>query len=166
MASREILTPSTDIVSELSVSQKVCSTPRNRCGSRQVVTALSVLCSLPCSGVFIAVVACCRWSPLSPLSEVLSLPAAEVSYRFAITSQKQGLVQRGQLNSLEVFQESFSLVVLLAAYLSKDQSLLCQTVIVGHYPIITGLPPLSQSVDISSKVCHSILRYSLTIVLP
>ena len=39
--------------------------------------ALSVLCSPPCSGVFIAVVAGCRWTPFSPLSEVLPLPAAE-----------------------------------------------------------------------------------------
>ena len=54
--SREILTPSADVVSDLSVSQKVCSTPWNSCGSQQVVTALSVLCSPPHLGVFIAVV--------------------------------------------------------------------------------------------------------------
>ena len=41
------------------------------------MTALSVLCSPPRSGVFIAVVAGCCWTPLSPLSEVLPLPAAE-----------------------------------------------------------------------------------------
>jgi hypothetical protein len=42
-----------------------------------VVTALSVPRSPPRSGVFVAVVAGCRWTPLSPLSEVLPLPAAE-----------------------------------------------------------------------------------------
>ena len=83
-ATREILTPSMDVVSGLSVSYKVCSTPRYRRGSRKVVTALSVLCSPPRRGVFIAVVAGCRWTPLSSLSEVLSLPVAEGSSRFLI----------------------------------------------------------------------------------
>ena len=55
---------------------RLCSTPWNHCGRRQVVTALSILCSLPRSGVFIAVVAGCRWTPLSHLSEVLPLPSA------------------------------------------------------------------------------------------
>ena len=43
-----------------------------------MVTVLSVLCSPPCSDVFITVVAYFRWTPLSPLSEVLPLLAAEV----------------------------------------------------------------------------------------
>jgi hypothetical protein len=43
------------------------------------VIALSVLRSPPCSGAFIAVVAHCHWNPLSPLSEILPLPAAEVA---------------------------------------------------------------------------------------
>jgi hypothetical protein len=47
--------------------------------------SLSVPCS-PRSGVFIAVVAGHRWTPLSPLSVVLSLPATEVSSKFPITS--------------------------------------------------------------------------------
>jgi hypothetical protein len=42
-----------------------------------VVKALSVPLSPPCSGVFIVVVAGCRWTPLSPLFEVLPLPVAE-----------------------------------------------------------------------------------------
>ena len=42
------------------------------------MTALSVPRSPPHSGVFIAVVAGCRWTPLSSLSEVLPLLAAEV----------------------------------------------------------------------------------------
>ena len=42
-----------------------------------MVTALSVPRSPPRSGVFIAVVAGCHWTPLSPLSEVLPLLAAE-----------------------------------------------------------------------------------------
>jgi len=50
------------------------------------VTALSISCSPAHSGVFIAVVADCRWTPLSSLSEVLPLLAAEVSSRFPITS--------------------------------------------------------------------------------
>ena len=41
------------------------------------MTTLSVLCSPPRSGVFIAVVAGCRRTPLSSLSEVLPLPAAK-----------------------------------------------------------------------------------------
>ena len=41
------------------------------------MTALSVLCNPPCSGVFITVVAGCRWTPLSPFPELLPLPAAK-----------------------------------------------------------------------------------------
>ena len=50
------------------------------------MTALSVLCSPPHSGVFIAVVAGCRWTPLSPLSEVLPLPAAEADQDSLVAS--------------------------------------------------------------------------------
>jgi len=50
-----------------------------------VVTALSVPFSPPYSGVFIAVVVG-RWTPLSSLSEVLSLSAAEVSSDLPKTS--------------------------------------------------------------------------------
>ena len=50
------------------------------------MTALSVLCSPPRSGVFIAVVAGCRWTPLSPLSEVLPLPAAEADQDSLVAS--------------------------------------------------------------------------------
>ena len=39
--------------------------------------ALSIPHSPPRSGVFIVVVADCHWTPLSPLSEVLPLLAAE-----------------------------------------------------------------------------------------
>ena len=42
--------------------------------------------SPPRSGVFIAVVAGCRWTPLSSLSDVIPLLAAEVSSRFPIPS--------------------------------------------------------------------------------
>jgi hypothetical protein len=42
-------------------------------GRWQVVTALSVPCSPPRSGVFIAVVIVCCQTPLSPLSAVLHL---------------------------------------------------------------------------------------------
>jgi hypothetical protein len=50
------------------------------------VTVLSIPHSPPRSGAFIAVVAGCNWTPLSPLSEVLSLPATKVSSRVPITS--------------------------------------------------------------------------------
>ena len=43
-----------------------------------MVTALSVPRCPSHLGAFIAVVAGCRWTPLSPLSEVLPLLAAEV----------------------------------------------------------------------------------------
>ena len=42
------------------------------------MTALSVLRSPRHSGVFIAVVAGCRWTPLSSLSEVLPLPLKQI----------------------------------------------------------------------------------------
>ena len=48
------------------------------------MTALFVPRSPPHSSAFIAVVVGCRWNPLSSLSEVLSLPVAEVSSRFLI----------------------------------------------------------------------------------
>jgi hypothetical protein len=50
------------------------------------VTALSVPYSPPCSGVFIAVVAGCHWTPLSPLSEVLPLSAAEADQDSLVAS--------------------------------------------------------------------------------
>ena len=50
------------------------------------MTALSVPCSSPRSGVFIAVVASCRWTPLSPLSEVLPLSAAEADQDSLVAS--------------------------------------------------------------------------------
>jgi hypothetical protein len=43
------------------------------------VTALFILHSPPRSVAFIAVVASCHWTPLSLLSEVLPLPAAEAA---------------------------------------------------------------------------------------
>ena len=48
--------------------------------------ALSVPRSPPCSGVFIAVVVGCRWPPLSSLSEVLPLPAAEADQDSLVAS--------------------------------------------------------------------------------
>ena len=45
-----------------------------------------VLCSSLCSGVFVAVVAGCRWTPLSPFSEVLPLPAAEADQDSLVAS--------------------------------------------------------------------------------
>jgi len=48
------------------------STPRYHNGSRQVVTALSVLLSPPRSGVFIAIVVDFRRTPFSSLSESFS----------------------------------------------------------------------------------------------
>ena len=51
-----------------------------------MVTALSVPRSPPCSGVFIAVVAGCRRTPLSPLSEVLPLLAAEADQDSLVAS--------------------------------------------------------------------------------
>ena len=50
------------------------------------MTALSVPCSPPHSGVFIAVVAGCHWTPLSPLSEVLPLLAAEADQDSLVAS--------------------------------------------------------------------------------
>ena len=50
------------------------------------MTALSVPRSPPHSGVFIAVVAGCHWTPLSYLSEVLPLPAAEVDHDSLVAS--------------------------------------------------------------------------------
>ena len=50
------------------------------------MTALSVPRSPPRSGVFIAVVAGCRWTPLSPLSKVLPLPAAEADQDSLVAS--------------------------------------------------------------------------------
>ena len=50
------------------------------------MTALSVLRSPPRSGVLIAVVAGCRWTPLSPLSDVLPLPAAEADLDTLVAS--------------------------------------------------------------------------------
>jgi hypothetical protein len=50
-----------------------------QCGRLQVMTAMSVPLSPPHSGVFIAVVASCRWTPLSPLFEVLPLLASKVA---------------------------------------------------------------------------------------
>ena len=51
-----------------------------------MATALSVVCRPPRSGVFIAVVAGCRWIPLSPLSEVLPLLAAEADQDSLVAS--------------------------------------------------------------------------------
>ena len=45
------------------------------------MTALFVLRSPPRSGVFIAVDVGCCWTPLSSLSEVLPLPAAEFFFQ-------------------------------------------------------------------------------------
>ena len=50
------------------------------------MTALSIPRSQPRSGVFIAVIAGCRWTPLSPLSEVLPLPAAEADQDSLVAS--------------------------------------------------------------------------------
>ena len=50
------------------------------------MTALSVLCSPPRSDVFMAVVADYRWTPLSPLSEVLPLPATEADQDSLVAS--------------------------------------------------------------------------------
>ena len=50
------------------------------------MAALSVPCSPPRLGVFIVVVAGCRWTPLSPLSEVLPLPAAEADQDSLVAS--------------------------------------------------------------------------------
>ena len=50
------------------------------------MTTLSVLCSPPRSGVFIAVVAGCHWTPLSTLSEVLPLLAAEADQDSLVAS--------------------------------------------------------------------------------
>ena len=50
------------------------------------MTALSVPCRPPHLGIFIAVVAGCRWTPLSPLSEVLPLPAAEADQDSLVAS--------------------------------------------------------------------------------
>ena len=50
------------------------------------MTALSVPRSRPRSGVFIAVVAGCHWTPLSPLSEVLSFPAVEADQDSLVAS--------------------------------------------------------------------------------
>ena len=48
--------------------------------------ALSAPRSPPRLGVFIAVVAGCRWTPFSPLSEVLNLPAAEADQDSLVAS--------------------------------------------------------------------------------
>ena len=45
-----------------------------------------ILCSPPHSGVFIAVVAGCRWTSLSPLSKVLPLPATEADQDSLVAS--------------------------------------------------------------------------------
>ena len=50
------------------------------------MTTLSVLCNPPRSGVFIAVVAGCCWTPFSPLSKVLPLPAAEADQDSLVAS--------------------------------------------------------------------------------
>ena len=50
------------------------------------MTALSVSCSPPRSAVFIAVAASCRWTPLSSLSEVLPLSAAEADQDSLVAS--------------------------------------------------------------------------------
>ena len=60
--------------------------PTEQCGRRQVVTFLFVPCSPPCSGAFIAAVADYRWTPLSPLSEVLPLLAAEADQDSLVAS--------------------------------------------------------------------------------
>ena len=51
-----------------------------------MVTALPILRSPPRLGVFIAVVVGCRWTPLSPLSEVLPLPATEADQDSLVAS--------------------------------------------------------------------------------
>ena len=48
--------------------------------------ALFVLCSPPRSGVFIEVVVGCCWTPLSSLSEVFPLPAAEADQDTLVAS--------------------------------------------------------------------------------
>jgi hypothetical protein len=48
--------------------------------------ALSIPRSPPNLGAFIVVVASCRWTPLSPLPEVLPLPAAEADQVSLIAS--------------------------------------------------------------------------------
>ena len=50
------------------------------------MTALSISRSPSRSGAFIAIVAGCRWTPLSPLSEVLPLPAAEADQDSLVAS--------------------------------------------------------------------------------
>ena len=47
---------------------------------------MSVPRSSLCSGAFIAVVVGCRWTPLSPLSEVLPLSAAEADQDSLVAS--------------------------------------------------------------------------------
>ena len=51
-----------------------------------MVKALSVLRSPPRSGVFIAIVAGCHWTPHSSLSEVLPLLAAEADQDSLVAS--------------------------------------------------------------------------------
>ena len=50
------------------------------------MTALSIPCSPPRSEVFIAIVAGCHWTPLSPLSEVLPFPAVEADQDSLVAS--------------------------------------------------------------------------------
>ena len=50
------------------------------------MTALSALCIPPHSGAFVVAVVGCRWTPLSPLSKVLPLPAAEADQDSLVAS--------------------------------------------------------------------------------
>ena len=59
------------MVSELSVSYKVCSTSRNHSGRRQVVTALSIPRSPPRSGALIAVVPTVVGLPSHPDEDII-----------------------------------------------------------------------------------------------
>ena len=90
-ASREILVSRADVVSDSVLARKCVPPPQYCCGRRQVVTALSILCSPPRSGAFIAVVADCCWTPFSSLSE--SFPEAaeatreQVKYSLGVVSK-------------------------------------------------------------------------------
>jgi hypothetical protein len=65
------------VVLRLGYLPQVMFHPTEQCGRQEVVTTLSIPRSPPRSGALIAVVAGCHWTSLSPLSEVLPLPATE-----------------------------------------------------------------------------------------
>ena len=154
------------MVSEFSVSQKVCSTPRNRCGSRQVVTAYPSFvvhhvrvfsqqyCSLPLD------------SPLIPFRS----PSSS-SRRSKLCFPENQLGAQSDLERLARQFRSVSGVLSRSlssqVYLSKIQNL---CVSLGHclaiyLTYLSGLPRLvSRSIKL---VWLSIdLRYSLPLCFP